>query len=548
MAMATAETGSPVSLSLLAAQCTALSANPPRFLPLAAVLAVWWLFTLLLHWASPGGPAWGKYWWSRGRPLFPGATAIPGPRGLPVFGSMGLMSGLAHRKLAAAADAIPGARRLMALSLGHTRVVVTCDPEVARDILNSSDFADRPVKQSAYSLMFHRAIGFAPYGAYWRALRRVAATHLFSPKQVAAFALHRAEVAAEMVRALDGLVAAGGPVQVRTVLKRASLNHAMRFVFGRQYAIGCESQEAMELRSLVEEGYDHLGKLNWADHLPFLSSLDLQRVRGDCSGLVSRVNRFVTRIIEQHRVDRELDSAAPPGDFVDVLLSLEGPDKLSDTDMVAVLWEMIFRGTDTVAVLIEWVMARLVMDREVHGKLQAELDDADWAVTGTETFLAPPYLQAVIKETLRMHPPGPLLSWARLSTSDASVGDGAYVVPAGTTAMVNMWAIARDPRVWPHPLRFDPARFTGPAAEFTVMGSDLRLAPFGAGRRSCPGKGLAMATVELWVAALAQAFEWRPPSEDCASVDLSEELRLSCEMASPLSVRLRRRPAQRVVA
>lgn len=210
---------------------------------------------------------------------------------------------------------------------------------------------------------------------------------------------------------------------------------------------------------------------------------------------------------------------------------------------------MIFRGTDTVAVLIEWALARLVMHREVQAQLQAELDEADRPVTGTEAFPAPPYLQAVIKETLRMHPPGPLLSWARLSTSDASVGNGAYVVPAGTTAMVNMWAIARDPKAWPHPLRFDPARFTGPAAEFTVMGADLRLAPFGAGRRSCPGKGLAMATVELWVAALAQAFDWLPPSEDCASVDLSEALRLSCEMAAPLSVRLqrRRRPAAREV-
>lgn len=328
-----------VSLSL-AAKCMALSANPPRLLPFAAVLAVCCLFTLLLHWASPGGPAWGRYWWSRGRPLFPGVAAIPGPRGLPVVGSMGLMSGLAHRKLTAAADAIPGARRLMALSLGHTRVVVTCDPEVAKDILNSSDFSDRPAKQSAYGLMFHRAIGFAPYGAYWRALRRVAATHLFSPKQVAAFATHRAEISAEMVRALDGLVAAGGPVEVRTVLKRASLNHAMRFAFGRQYPLECESEEATELRSLVEEGYDQLGKLNWADHLPFLASLDLQRVRRDCSGLVRRVHRFVTRIIEQHRVERERerDSAAPPRDFVDVLLSLEGPDKLSDTDMVAVLW------------------------------------------------------------------------------------------------------------------------------------------------------------------------------------------------------------------
>ncbi|RZS19675.1 hypothetical protein BHM03_00052106 [Ensete ventricosum] len=543
------ENGWLVSLSL-AAKCSELSAYPSRLLSLAIIVAVCWLATTLLHWAYPGGPAWGRYWWSRRKP-WGLSKAIPGPRGLPVVGSMGLMSGLAHRKLAAVADAIPGARRLMALSLGDTRVVVTCDPDVARDILNSPDFADRPVKESAYGLMFHRAIGFAPYGAYWRVLRRIAATHLFSPKQVSALGCYRADIAAQMVRALDGLAAE--PVQVRRILKQASLNHVMRFVFGRKYELHEGSEETKELTSLVEEGYELLGKLNWSDHLPVLAGIDLQRVRWCCSVLVPRVERFVTRIIEEHRVERARDSETAPRDFVDVLLSLQGPDRLSDPDMVAVLWvklylirsllrEMIFRGTDTVAVLIEWVLARLAMHREVQARLQAELDAAvgrDRSVTGSEAFAAPPYVQAVIKETLRLHPPGPLLSWARMATLDVPVGGGTHVVPAGTTAMVNMWAIARDPATWPDPLRFEPARFFGPSAEFPVTGSDLRLAPFGAGRRSCPGKGLAMATVELWVAALAHDFEWQPASE--AGVDLSEVLRLSCEMAAPLTVRLRRR-------
>ncbi|URD88898.1 cytochrome P450 [Musa troglodytarum] len=532
------ENGWLVSLSL-AAKCSELSAYPIRLLSLVIIVAVCWLATTLLHWAYPGGPAWGRYWWSR-RNSWGLGKAIPGPRGLPLVGSIGLMSGLAHRKLAAVADAIPGARRLMALSLGDTRVVVTCDPNVARDILNSPDFADRPIKESAYGLMFHRAIGFAPYGAYWRALRRIAATHLFSPKQVSALGCYRAEIAAQMVRALDGLAAE--PVQVRRILKEASLNHVMRFVFGRKYELQGGSEETKELTSMVEEGYELLGKLNWSDHLPVLAGIDLQRVRWCCSVLVRRVERFVTRIIEEHRVERARDSEAAPRDFVDVLLSLQGPDRLSDPDMVAVLWEMIFRGTDTVAVLIEWVLTRLVMHREVQARLQAELDAAvgrDRLVAESEAFAAPPYVQAVIKETLRVHPPGPLLSWARMATSDAPVGGGAHVVPAGTTAIVNMWAIARDPATWPDPLRFEPARFLGPSAGFPVTGSDLRLAPFGAGRRSCPGKGLAMATVELWVAALAHEFEWQPAS--AAGVDLSEVLRLSCEMAAPLTVRLRRR-------
>jgi cytochrome P450 family 78 subfamily A len=202
---------------------------------------------------------------------------------------------------------------------------------------------------------------------------------------------------------------------------------------------------------------------------------------------------------------------------------------------------MIFRGTDTVAVLIEWVLARLVLHQDVQSKVQEELDRVvglGQAVTESDTASLP-YLQAVIKEVLRLHPPGPLLSWARLATSDVHVGG--YLVPAGTTAMVNMWAITHDPSLWPEPMEFRPERFMGPAAEdVPIMGSDLRLAPFGSGRRSCPGKSLAVATVGFWVATLLYEFKWLPPSDEPrgGGVDLSEVLRLSCEMAAPLEARV----------
>lgn len=202
---------------------------------------------------------------------------------------------------------------------------------------------------------------------------------------------------------------------------------------------------------------------------------------------------------------------------------------------------MIFRGTDTVAVLIEWILARLVLHPDVQFKVHAELDKVvgrSRAVNESDlTELL--YLTAVVKEVLRLHPPGPLLSWSRLSIRD-SVVDGRHV-PAGTTAMVNMWAIMRDPEIWEDPLMFNPDRFMGrPASEdFSVFGSDLRIAPFGSGRRSCPGKALGMTTVSFWVATLLHEFEFDQPSGQ--SVDLSELLRLSCEMANPLVVKARPR-------
>ncbi|KAJ6334696.1 hypothetical protein OIU78_011539 [Salix suchowensis] len=88
-----------------------------------------WIATTLIYWAYPGGPAWGKY--RLKNTSFTTSKPIPGPRGLPLIGSMGLMTSLAHHKIAAAADAC-NARRLMAFSLGDTRVIVTCNPDVAK--------------------------------------------------------------------------------------------------------------------------------------------------------------------------------------------------------------------------------------------------------------------------------------------------------------------------------------------------------------------------------------------------------------------------------
>lgn len=201
---------------------------------------------------------------------------------------------------------------------------------------------------------------------------------------------------------------------------------------------------------------------------------------------------------------------------------------------------MVFRGTDTVAILIEWILARMVIHPDIQSNVHDELDK----VVGRSRPLmesdiqSTVYLSAVVKESLRLHPPGPLLSWARLAITDTIV-DG-YNVPAGTTAMVNMWAITRDPQVWVDPLKFLPDRFLckdgGNGADFSVLGSDLRLAPFGSGRRTCPGKILGLATVSYWVGTLLHEFEWVQSDHD--PVNLSEVLKLSCEMSNPLTVKV----------
>lgn len=196
--------------------------------------------------------------------------------------------------------------------------------------------------------------------------------------------------------------------------------------------------------------------------------------------------------------------------------------------------EMIFRGTDTIAILVEWIMARMILHPEIQAKAQNEIDTCVGSNRHVRDSDIPnlPYLQAIVKEVLRLHPPGPLLSWARLAIHDVHVDK--ILIPAGTTAMVNMWAIAHDPSIWKDPWTFRPERFI--EDDMSIMGSDLRLAPFGAGRRACPGRALGLATVHLWLATFLQQFKWLPCSTK--SVNLSECLKLSLEMKKPLDCRV----------
>lgn len=291
----------------------------------------------LLTWAfSPGGAAW-KNGRNRG-----GAVAIPGPRGLPFFGSLLTLSrGLAHRSLASIASSMK-AKQLMAFSLGYTPVVVASDPQLAKEILTSPHFADRPIKQSARSLMFSRAIGFAPNGTYWRLLRRIAASHLFAPRRIAAHEPGRQKDCAAMLKFIADEQSLNGCVTLRKHLQAAALNNIMGCVFGKRYDPVEDGEELRELKGMVREGFELLGAFNWSDYLPWLSFVyDPFRIVARCEALVPRVRKLVKGIIEQHKMKNKSKNVSDTADFVDVLLSLDGDEKLDEDDMIAVLWVRI---------------------------------------------------------------------------------------------------------------------------------------------------------------------------------------------------------------
>jgi cytochrome P450 len=197
--------------------------------------------------------------------------------------------------------------------------------------------------------------------------------------------------------------------------------------------------------------------------------------------------------------------------------------------------DVLGAGTDTSAVTIEWALSELLKNPKALDIATEELD----RVVGrgrlpTEGDVPSlPFLQAVIKESMRLHPATPLLA-PRRCRRDVVLGGG-YGIPTGTCVAVNVWAIGRDPAVWEAPDEFRPERFLGRGASVDVKGQSFELLPFGSGRRMCPGMGLGLKMVQLALANLVHAFEWRLlDGMTVEELNMEETLRFTMPRKVPL--------------
>jgi len=190
------------------------------------------------------------------------------------------------------------------------------------------------------------------------------------------------------------------------------------------------------------------------------------------------------------------------------------------------LQDVLFGGIGTGAAALEFTVAELMRNPDAMKKLQAEVRSVvprgQGAVVSDDNLRDMAYLRAVVKESLRLHPPTPILT-AHFTMACCSV-DG-FAVPAGVSVLVNSWAISTDARFWEDPEAFAPERFLdgGSAAGVDVGGADFRLLPFGSGRRMCPGMNFGVASVEAMLANLVHRFDWELPQGKAAcDIDMAE--------------------------
>ncbi|KAM0010505.1 putative cytochrome P450 [Helianthus debilis subsp. tardiflorus] len=291
-------------------------------------------------------------------------------------------------------------------------------------------------------------------------------------------------------------------------------------------------------REVMRDFFHFLGLFVAADALPFLGWLDLGGHEKAMKRVAKEIDIMTGKWLEEHRVKRNSEETVEDKDFIYVMLSAVETEGLkeydSDTIIKSTVMVLIASSADTTTVMLTWALSLLLNNPHALKKAQEELDRVvGWDRQVNESDITNlVYLQAVVKETLRLYPAG-RLGGQRVFSEDCTVAG--YHVPKGTWLVVNVWKLQQDPEIWSNPSEFRPERFLDENHNHVdVKGAHFELIPFGAGRRSCPGIALALQLLHLVLATLLKHFDISTPGG--APVDMAETAGLTNAKASPLEV------------
>lgn len=468
----------------------------------------------------------------RSAPLGPGAARLPpGPWALPVIGHLHHFAGaLPHRALR---DLARRHGPLMMLRLGELDAVVASSPDAAREIMKTHDasFASRPLSPMQ-QLAYQGAEGviFAPYGDGWRQLRKICTLELLSSRRVQSFRSVREDELGSLLRSVAEASSSSSPVNLTERISAYVADSTVRAIIGSRF-----KQRDTYLRNL-QEGLKLVPGMTLPDLFPSSRLLFLiSRVPGRIERHSRGMKQFMDSIIQEHRESRAAGEDKDE-DLLDVLLrhqkEVDSQYPLTTENIKTVMLDMFGAGSETSATTLLWAMAELMRNPRVMQKAQGEVRQSlagqDKVTEAGLTNLH--YLRLVIKETLRLHPPAPLLLPRRCGSPCQVLG---FDLPEGAMVIVNAWAIGRDPAHWDEPDEFKPERFENNGRDF--KGMDFELIPFGAGRRICPGMAFGLAHVELALAALLYHFDWvLPGGMPAVELDMTEAFGITTQRRSDL--------------
>ncbi|KAI8537513.1 hypothetical protein RHMOL_Rhmol09G0029500 [Rhododendron molle] len=465
----------------------------------------------------------------------------PGPRPWPIIGNLNLVGSVPHLSFHNLSRKYGD---IMQLRFGSFPVVVVSSPEMAKEVLQThgETFASRPATASGkYTAYNYSDMTWAPYGSHWRLARRLYLNELFSPKRIDSYEYIRVEERRALMSRLFAL--SGKGTVIREELTRFTLTNVSRMALGEKYFSESESGQSSssvkleELKEMVDEWFLLSGVFNIGDWIPWLAFLDLQGYVKRMKALYRKFDRFHDHVIADHKAKREADKDNfVAKDMVDVVLQLaDDPNlevELNSDGIKGLLQDPINGGTDTSAMTVEWAISELLKQPRLLRKATEELD----RVVGRDRWVEEddirnlPYICAIAKETMRVHPVATLLA-PHLSIEDCKIAG--YDIPKGTTVFVDTWGIGRDPRNWEEPEKFLPERFFG--KDIDVKGHNFELLPFGSGRRMCPAYRLGLMLIQSTLANLVHGFKWGlPDNVKPEDVDMEEEYGLTTHRKNPI--------------
>ncbi|XP_078181399.1 cytochrome P450 76M5-like [Carex rostrata] len=502
----------------------------------------------------------------------------PGPTPIPIIGNLlHLLDGQPHCLFANLAKVYGP---IMSLKLGLTTAIVVSSPQIAREVLQKKDafFSARSVPDSMRAYNHHDAsMFFLPSTSpLWRRNRTICATNLFSVRSLQTTREIRAQKAYDIIQFFHER--AGHPICIGEIIFAGMLNIISNVLFS-QDVVDINSKSRQEFKELIKESINENLKPNVSDSFPFLRFLDLQGRRQNAAHYNRRYYKFFNVIIDA-RLQYRSSNGKNYGDFLDSLLDLFEESKITRQEIQVLLTviylisfntgyinfryiltachlgvlikfhnincilafikckkfpqqEIFGAGSETTSVTVEWAMGELLHNPVAMAKAQVEVREAFALQTLAEPdIINLSYLQAVIKEVLRLHPPGPLLLHKAVEAGIDLVG---YRVPKGAQVVVNAWAIGRDQHVWNEPNAFMPERFL--AKQISFQERDFEFIPFGFGKKICPGLPFAVRVVPFVLALMLAEFDWMlPDGMEPKDVNVTEKFTSVLELAVPLRV------------
>ncbi|CAI0378875.1 unnamed protein product [Linum tenue] len=409
-------------------------------------------------------------------------TNLPaGPATLPFLGNV-------HNLIFSSSDLHRALHRLslkhgplFPLKLGQISIVIVSSPELAKEIL----------------LIFYDCsdVLFAPYGDYWRQVRKICQTALLGPNRVKSFASIRSQ---EVANLIESIRSDSRQVNLTRLIFQMSCGVTSRAAFGKKYK---DEEILMSLTTDIGEMFKAMTRM-------FGTKLN---------GVIRGADRVLEDVLDDHRKKRSsglLDDGTRE-DLVDVLLKLQQSGELevplSDSNIKAVLLDMLVAGSMTSSATVGWIMSEIVGNpcvlKRARDEVRRVFDTRGKDVDQEMAIRDLHFLKCCIKEAIRLHPPVAMI----VRESRASCNISGYDLPRNTIVSINAWAMCRDPRYWSDAERFLPERFLYENSVNYAETDHFEFIPFGVGRRRCPGISFAMANIELPVAKLLYHFDWELP-------------------------------------